>query len=218
MADLTRRSTLSIPRPLSSESFLQETSSSAGEFQVNLAPIYIAEARRNELVAARGRSLIELANAFDDGYDAACRLRAQAMYEQEIATIASRKRRAIILRDEMPAKLKERGLTSARSPVGAEDIRDTMYYEDAEFEKLETYRAALSAVVEFLFGKMMSMNRLCKRAESLMPQQDRGGLGQHDPDGARLEAGLQRVLGQVEEKHITATTPRHRGYANHEKE
>jgi hypothetical protein len=209
-------SNLVIERPTSCEWLIRQDEKT---FEVDLTPIHLAEARRHELVAARGRSLIELGNAFDDGYDAACKLRSRVVYEKEMATIASRKRRAVLLRDEFPALLSSRGLTSSKSPVGAADIRELIYYEDKEFEQLEQYRAALEAIGELLFGKMMSMNRLCKRAEALLPQFERSsGLGEHDPDGDRVERTLTEVLRQNEEKHITSTTPARRGFATHERD
>lgn len=187
-------------------------------FEVDLTPIHRAESRREELIVAQGRTLLELANAFDDGYDAACKLHSKVIYEEEMATIASRKRRAIIMRDDLPGRIKERGLGSSRSPLGAEDIREAMLYEDEEFTKLEEYRAALGAIKELLFGKMMSMNRLCRRAESLAERREgrTGGLGESDPAGTRLEEGMRRVL-ESHETVRTTTAPR-RGFASKERE
>ena len=191
-------------------------------FEVDLTVIHRAEARREELVTAAGRGLLELANAFDDGYDAACKLHSRVIYELEMATIASRKRRAVMLRDEVPQRIRERGLSTSRSPVGAEDIRENIYYEDDEFVKLEEYRAALECIKELLFGKMMSMTRMCRRAEALLQRRDAntGGLGDHDPAGDRLEQGMRKVLETREDQaRIAATTaPRKRGFADRERE
>lgn len=187
-------------------------------FEVDLTLIHRVESRRQELVTAQGRSLIELANDFDDAYDAAAKLHSRVIYEEEMATIASRKRRAVLLRDELPGRIKERGLATTRSPLGAEDIRETMQYEDDEFVKLEQYRAALTAIKELLFGKMMSMNRLCKRAEQLMGQRsaNTSGLGDTDPAGRRLEEKMREIVEQ-HENVTTAPAPR-RGFATRERE
>jgi hypothetical protein len=169
-------------------------------------------------MAASGRGLIELANDFDDGYDAACKLHSRVIYEVEMATIASRKRRAVLLRDELPTVIKDRGLASSRSPVGAEDIRETIYYEDDEFVRLEQYRAALEAIRELLFGKMMSMNRLCKRTEVLLQRREAGanGLGESDPAGKRLEDTMNKIMSQHE--NVTNTVPARRGFATKERD
>lgn len=216
MGMIELRSNLVIERPSKCEWLVRRDEPT---FEVDLTAIHLAESRREELVTAQGRSLLELANNFDDGYDAACKLHSKVIYELEMATIASRKRRACLLRDDFPRIIKERGLSTSRSPVGAEDIRSNMYYEDDEFTKLEQYRGALEAVKELLFGKMMSMTRLCRRAEALLQRREThtGGLGETDPDGHRLEEGMKRVLDAKEDRTIRTTTPR-RGFATRERD
>ncbi len=183
-------------------------------FEVDLTPIHRAEARREELMCAYGDSLIELANAFDDGYDAACKLHSKVIYEEEMTTIASRKRCAILLRDELPERIKARGLSTSRSPLGAEDIRTSMMYEDDEFTRLEQYRAALGAIKELLFGKMMSMNGLRRRAEKLLETRAprSSGLGETDPGGKKMEEKLKAIVEEHENIHATAGA-RRRGFA-----
>jgi Mg2+ and Co2+ transporter CorA len=209
------KSNLVIERPVNCEWLVRQDERT---FEVDLTRIHQVESRRNELMAASGRGLIELANDFDDGYDAACKLHSRVIYEVEMATIASRKRRAVLLRDELPTVIKDRGLASSRSPVGAEDIRETIYYEDDEFVRLEQYRAALEAIRELLFGKMMSMNRLCKRTEVLLQRREAGanGLGESDPAGKRLEDTMNKIMSQHE--NVTNTVPARRGFATKERD
>jgi hypothetical protein len=214
---IEQRSRFEIERPNGCEWLARQEERT---FAVDLTLVHLAEARREELVAASGRSLLELANAFDDGYDSACKLHSKVIYESEMATIASRKRRAVLLRDEFPDIIKKRGLGSTKSPVGAADIRDSLMYEDAEFVSLEQYRAALECIKELLFGKMLSMQRMCKRAEVLLQRRDAhsNGLGEHDPDGRRLEQTMKSLTEEREGRAtITAISPR-RGFASKERD
>ena len=205
------QSTLVVQRPQNCEWLM------GGEgktFELDLAPVYRAEARREELVMARGHALVELANAFDLGYDHICKLHSRVIYELELATIASRKRRAVILRDEMPQILQQRGWTTAKSPVGSADIRDTVFYEDSEFVALEQYRATLEAIKELLFGKTFSLARMCKRAEVLIQRRDPSvGNGDHDSDGDRLETKMVEVMDNVETRPSVK-----RGFATRERD
>jgi hypothetical protein len=210
------KSNLVIERPTNCEWLVRQGEKT---FEVDLTPIHLAESRRDELVAASGRSLLELANAFDDGYDAACKLHSRVIYEEEMATIASRKRRSVLLRDEFPRIIKDRGLGSSRSPVGAEDIRENLYYEDDEFTHLEQYRAALEAIKELLFGKMLSMQRLCKRTEVLLQRREArvSGLGEHDANGGDGEQAMRDFMnGPGRDVSAVATT--RRGFATKERD
>lgn len=212
------RSNLIVERPANCEWLVRREEKT---FEVDLTVIHKAEARRDELIAAQGSSLLELANAFDDGYDAACKLHSKVIYEMEMATIASRKRRAVLLRDEFPRIIKERNLGSTKSPVGAADIRDTLLYEDDEFVHVEQYRAALEAIKELLFGKMMSMTRICRRTEALIQRRETrtSGLGETDPHGDALERKMKEVMDTREDRSpITVTTPPRRGFATREKD
>jgi len=210
------QSQLVIERPVGCEWLVRQGEKT---FEVNLTTVHLAESRREELVAAGGRSLVELANAFDDGYDSACKLQSRVSYEEEMATIASRKRRAVLLRDEFPRIIKERGLGSSKSPVGAADVRDTLLYEDEEFLALEQYRAALGAIKELLMGKIFSMGRLCKRAEVLLTRRDShtNGLGETDPNGGLMEKNMRQLV-EESEGQVRITAPARRGFATKERE
>lgn len=178
-------------------------------FEIDLSRVYQAESRREELVTAHGNSLVELSNVFEESYDIVCRAHARVIYEEEMTTIASRKRRAILMRDEIPGIIKDRGLSTSRSPVGAADLRDTLYYEDEEFVSLEKYRAALGAVREFLFGKMMSLSRLCKQTEILLNRKDvkSQGLNDTDPMGDRYERAMSESMEKsLEDSNISVVT------------
>lgn len=216
MGMIELKSRLVIERPAGCEWLVRQDEPT---FEIDLIRVHQAEARREEIVSAHGRALLELANAFDDGYDSACKLHSQVIYESEMATIASRKRRAVLLRDEFPRIIRERGLGSTKSPVGAADIRDTLLYEDDEFLRLENYRAALEAIKELLFGKMFSMQRLCKRTEILLQRHDphTSGLGVTDPDGHRIESAMKEIQGRSD-INVTETTNRHRGFASKERD
>jgi hypothetical protein len=214
MGMIEMRSNLIIERPVGCEWLVRQDEKT---FEIDLTTIHLAESRREELVAAGGRGLVELANAFDDGYDAACKLQSRVSYESEMATIASRKRRAVLMRDEFPTLIKDRGLGSSKSPLGAADIRDALLYEDNEFVALEQYRAALDAIKELLMGKIFSMGRMCKRAEVLLQRRDSSsnGLGEHDPNGGKLEAAMTAVM---ENREISVVAPAKRGFASRERE
>lgn len=199
-----------IERPIGCEWLVRQGEKT---YEVDLAIIHTAESRTEELAHASG-NVAELASCFDRAYDSACKLHAMTQYEAEMATIASRKRRAIILKDILPGRIKERGLSSARSPVGAEDIRDTLYYEDDEFVRVEQYRAALDAIKELLFGKMMTMNSARRRAEAMLNRgTTKPGAGNDDPLGDRVERAYRETLEQAEvAKNANVTVaPRRRG-------
>jgi hypothetical protein len=73
------------------------------------------------------------------------------------ATIASRKRRAVIILDMATEIAKSKGLSSARAPTGSEDIREAICYADDEYTAIETYRASLEGLKELVYIKLNSM-------------------------------------------------------------
>jgi hypothetical protein len=123
----------------------------------DLARVYEAEARLQDIQLAGTSQAKELFAVFTKAYVQLGRVHAKVKYEVAMAAIASRKRRAVLMLDVIPEKAKEKGLGTARAPTGSEDVREAFMYSDSDFLRVEESRASLEATLELVFGKMMAM-------------------------------------------------------------
>ena len=147
MLDFSSNSVLSIPRP----------QHGLTPFVVDLTFAYQGEAKLQEIATATQTSAPYLASVFSRAYASLGRAFGALIHEVGSQTIASRKRRARIILDLAPHIAKEKGLSSARSPTGSEDVREAICYSDEEYCAVEEYRAALEAVKELVFIKLQAM-------------------------------------------------------------
>jgi len=143
---------------------------------LDLAPCFVAEARIHEISFADKARSKDLFSEFTRGYIHASKLHAMCKLHVARATNESRKRRAVLVIDFMPAMAKEKGLASSRSPTGAEDIREAFLYKDEEFLRIEDSRAALEAAEQLLFGKMMALREAADACKQMLSPEDRPRL------------------------------------------
>lgn len=147
MFDANAETTLSIPRP----------QQGLTPFKVNMALAYEGERHIREIATASSGNALHLASIFARAYDSLSRVYGSLLHEAGLATIDARKRRARIILDLAPAKVKEKGLAGPRSPNGSEDVREAICYDDTEYCAIEQYRAALEAASELVQIKLRAM-------------------------------------------------------------
>jgi hypothetical protein len=125
------------------------------EFDLTLA--YRGEQALKELASANSGNAMYLSGIFGLAYSSLGRIYGDLHREVAEATIASRKRRAVIILDMATEIAKSKGLSSARAPTGSEDIREAICYADDEYTAIETYRASLEGLKELVYIKLNSM-------------------------------------------------------------
>lgn len=138
-----------------------------------LAPLFTAEHRLFEIAIADKSKAKELFTEYTKAYIYASKLHAMCQLHVAKAAIESRKRRAILVIDYMPEMAKAKGLSTSRSPTGAEDIREAFLYRDEEFLRIEEGRASLEAAEQLLFGKMMAFREAADAMKRLLSPDER---------------------------------------------
>jgi hypothetical protein len=173
--------------------------------QAGLAPLEIdltlarkAEASLREIAAANSSSSLSLASTFSVAYDSLARAYGALYAEASLATIASRKRRSVVLLDLAAGIAQAKGLASSRSPTGSEDVREAICYADDEFTAIETYRAGIEAAKELVYMKMQAIRMGFDAVRAILKAND-GAPGSRVSD---LSAPSESVLLESAEQMI----------------
>lgn len=109
-----------------------------------------AEIRLPEVALTNSLRAPELLATFNASYLVAARYANQLEYELGAAQRRLAETRAIFLIDKLPGLLAEKGLATARSPLGSEDIRQAFLDRDPEYKQvqeviatIETYKSMM---------------------------------------------------------------------------
>ena len=182
----------------------------APPIKLEMGPLFAAERRINDIGFATKAQAKALYANFLGAYIHAAKLHAMVKLHVAKSAIESRRRRSIILIDIIPGKAKEKGLSTSRSPTGAEDIREAFFYEDEEFVHIENSRAALEAAEQLMFGKMMAFKSAADACSAMLSPDEREHRGPNtevqagahgiDPMGDMVEAGAREHTPEVPPK------------------
>ena len=177
---------------------------------LNLEPIHVAERRLSDLALATKHQAPGLFVVYMQGYISAAKQHAAILVHMQKAAIAARRRRSVLLLDEIPAKAAAKGLGNSRNPTGSEDVREAFFYADPEYIAIEESRASLEAAEKLFFGKMMAMKMACEAAKMMMAPGDRPHIPNDHIPGVQ---GIDERPRMVQEEHEEAqgfSDPDHR--------
>lgn len=144
--------------------------------KLELGPVFIAEARVHEIAMADKARAKSLFADFIGAYIYTSKLHAMCKLHVARAATESRKRRSVLIIDFMPEMAKAKGLSTSRSPTGAEDIREAFLYRDEEFLIIEDGRAALEAAEAMMLGKMLALRDAADAVKQMLSPEDRPRL------------------------------------------
>jgi hypothetical protein len=127
----------------------------SGVMELDLSEVNKLESRKGETASVTKTKAPELMHAMERGYSLiAARLLPQVQWELTKAKEAADQRKAVVMLDEAPRILKEKGLSTSRNPAGSADQRENILALDTEYQKLRNTVDMLDAVYELLKGKM----------------------------------------------------------------
>ncbi len=118
--------------------------------EFELTDLIKAEQRKSEISYVNKETGPELLMTFNESYCSAKRMMNQVNVEYLQAKKYADQRRAVVILDVVPEVLKAKGLASARSPGGSEDLRKAVLDLDTEHTALCDKVQALEAAYEFL--------------------------------------------------------------------
>ena len=153
--------------------------------EINLVEIKKLEHRLDEIAFVNLMKAPELLAAFTRIYSDLSDFLASLESEKCKAERDARTRRSIILVDDMPKLLREKGLTTSKSPTGSADTREAILELDSAYQEALEVVEQIQCVIRFLKDKReafsMGYHAVKRILEKLQP-----GLSRHinaSPDG-----------------------------------
>lgn len=128
-----------------------------GGIVLDMTNVYIAEGRIQEVAFVTPHKAPELLSTFNVTFLELTRHITKLDYERNVAKRVANKMRAIILLDRVPAILKERGLATAKSPAGSEDLRQAILDIDEPYQTACDRVDQITAIMKLLQGKLTSI-------------------------------------------------------------
>jgi hypothetical protein len=171
---------------LLSKDALQVPSAAGKPHILDMRRIHKAEARLVELAALTRPKAGELLHTFIEAYgDARTHL---AVLKQEFGASKQKLRqvRGVIVLDRVQDALKEKGLASARSPAGSEDLRDAVVNTDPDYLVAADRLNQVEAAMEHMDGKVKKLDMAYFAINGLIKLNDArqatsGGVGDDEP-------------------------------------
>jgi hypothetical protein len=182
---------------------LPNAATGEGSFVLDLSEVHRLEARKVEVASVTKFKAPELMQQMERGYYVvSTKLMPLVAFQLSQAEQALDARKAVVMLDEAPRILREKGLVTSRNPSGSADQRESVLALDKEYAQLKNTAEMIKAVYELLKGKRhgfeMSFRAIQKSFDSLN-QFTRGSQGVPElPEGAGAgdevdEAGQLKV-------------------------
>lgn len=129
------------------------------------------EARIMEISIVTPTKAPELLSTFNRAALEADRLAVSFELEYQAAVRAAEKLKGEILLDKIPKYLVERGMQSARNPLGSADIREAFLAKDEELIAALERADLIKAAVRLLRGKYEAFERAFRSVKALVSEQ-----------------------------------------------
>lgn len=126
--------------------------------KLDLGEINSVESRIQEVAFVNPVKAPELLAVFNKAYSDLVSIISTVEYEFQMAKKHSNEVRAMVLIDRVPEKLKEKGLTSAKSPGGSEDFRQAILDLDKDYSAAQDKVIQLKCIITLLEGKQKSID------------------------------------------------------------
>lgn len=121
---------------------------------LDMREIYRAEGRLIELRGVTKLKAGELIHTFIEAWSRAAEYVGQLDAELARAKSALNRVRAVVVLDKAPEQLKQRGLSSSRSPGGSEDLRNAVVSCDKDYQAAEEVVIQTTAAIAFMKTKV----------------------------------------------------------------
>lgn len=126
--------------------------------RLDLGEINTVESRIQEVAFTNPVKAPELLAVFNKAYSDLVGIISSVEYEFQMAKKHANEVRAIILIDKVPGILKEKGLSSAKSPTGSEDMRQAILDMDKDYSAAQDKVIQLKCILSLLEGKQKSID------------------------------------------------------------
>lgn len=143
---------------------------------INMQAIFAAEARQEEVAYVTPQKAPELLREFNIAWRDLDKVIVRLSSEHLMAERQLEKRKAVLILDVVPVKLKERGLASN------EANRDAVIALDEEYQALQDVVDQLDAVVHLLKGKLKAFENSFSSVKKIMGEDTYNMRGRQNPN------------------------------------
>lgn len=147
--------------------------------KLNIEWVLTVESRIQEIAFITPVKAPELISVFNKAFSELTEMVAKVQYELQVAKQGVEKARAICLIDRVPAILSEKGLTSSKSPMGSEDLRNAVLALDIDFNNALERVHQIQMLYTYLEGKKQAIDKAYMAVKAV--SQDSSGY-RHSPD------------------------------------
>lgn len=178
--------------------------------ELQMGAVYNALSRIEEIAIVNSHKAPELCACFARAYATLTEHLARISSEVVKAKNALQLRVAVVTIDEAPRILREKGLISARSPGGSEDLRKAVLEKDVEYQQRRNRLQELEAYHELISGKQESAEQAYLAVRKLMGA-DIGYQGRNMRLGSSIP-GVNDEYVRAEEERVSS--PAHQAAVN----
>ena len=126
--------------------------------RLDLTMVYAAERRIPEIQLVKRETAGGLLAELMQGYGQANQAFALVIKLLTDTENAVKRRRAMLLLDVVPDKLREKGLATTKNPTGSEDLRNAIIEQDEEYAELQDRKGLLDATRLLIDGKRKNLD------------------------------------------------------------
>jgi len=131
--------------------------------------IYRAEQRIDEVATVNALRAPELLKTFNKAYKELRKYISVLELEYETALAEQDRVKAVIVLDDAPKILRERGLTTAKNPSGSVDQRVAIVALDERYQKIHGIVINLKCFISLLEGKKDSIEKAYTAVKRILP-------------------------------------------------
>lgn len=147
--------------------------------KLDVGSILAVESRIHEIAFVNPVKAPELISVFNKAFSELTEMVAKVQYELQVAKQNVEKARAICLLDRVPGILQEKGLTSTKSPMGSEDIRNAVLALDNDYNSALERVYQIQCMYTYLEGKKQAIDKAYMAVKAVSQDQSQY---RHSPD------------------------------------
>jgi hypothetical protein len=182
--------------------FCERVEEGLGSLEFDMTLPFVAERRIPEIALVTPMKAPELLALFNEAYLCVGRYYAELELELDRAYTRAEKRKAIIILDEVPAYVQQKGLASARSPMGSEDIRSACVARDDKYFNIQDKISNIKATRELMAIKMKGIEMAYNSVKKILGERQfgitnplNGTIPEHADVGDQVEESTGKIKG-----------------------
>lgn len=162
----------------------------SGALALDTTRIIIAENRLEEVRRVTIATAPDLLACYNEAYLDLQKFLGALRLEHDKAVREANKRRSIVLLDEAPRILQEKGLATSKNPGGSADLRQAILDGDEEYCLLMDKADYIAAVHTMLAGRCKAIEMAFQAVKKIIERGQGNGLGRVSTSAGAMEVDI----------------------------